>query len=348
MKTDLQKVLSRIHRMCKAQGVTYLVTIDPANIRYLTGCTMHAPGDGVMLITPTKVILFSDSRYEGELLRIAARNPLIRIFIWDRLTPWDDVARFVRKGSTLGFEKMSQYASYTFVGGLRVAAKRRGIHTRGIKDVLVVVRSVKSASEIAVLRKAFAFSDQAFEKILKRIRPGVTELEISQEFGRYLCELSGCEDLSFATIVASGQNSGIPHATPSDMTRTVFVGKPCEELRRIYEIVLAAQTVAETAAGPGLTGQDIDKVARDIIIEAGYGDYFGHSTGHGVGLDIHEKPHLTYAGPGANVLEEGMVFSIEPGIYLPGRFGVRIENVVVVTRSGIKPFNQAPKELLVL
>lgn len=371
MKIDLQKALSRIKNLCQKQGVSYLVTRNLSNIRYLTGCIMHATGDGFALITPSKIVIFSDARYEGTLKRIAAGNPLIEVFIWDRLTMCDDIAKFVRKGSTLGFEKMNPYTCYSFVQGLKKATRKRGIKIKGVEDIIEYVRITKVKSEIALFKKAFAFSDQAFEQIVRMIKPGITELEISQELGRILRMLSECEDLSFATIVASGPNSGIPHAIPgrrklkngdavtldfgcivdgyhSDMTRTVFVGEPCEKLRRIYEIVLEAQTAAEKQACAGMTGQDIDKIARDIITQAGYKKYFVHGTGHGVGLDIHERPYITYVKLGSNELKPGMVHSVEPGIYLPDEYGVRIENVVLITETGAIPLNLAPKELLIL
>lgn len=371
MNIDLRDALRRIKRLCQKQGVSYLVTRDPASIRYLTGCMFHAPGDAFVLVRPTSVVVFTDARYEGTVQKIAAKNPLIKIFIWDRFHPFDDICRFVRPGSVVGIEKANSFMNYKTVLDLRKAAQKKDISTKAVADILVVVRSIKYSGEIKLLQKAFELGDEAYRKILKHIRPGVTELEISQTLGRYLRELSGEEDLSFATIVASGPNSGIPHATPgrrklrkgdavtldfgcvyegyhSDMTRTVFVGEPCAKLRDIYQLVLAAQHMAELSAAPGLTGQEIDKAARDVIVEAGYGKYFTHSTGHGVGLDIHEKPHVTYARPGNLPLEPGMVFSIEPGIYLPDKYGVRIENVVLITETGCQVFNQVDKGLLVL
>ena len=372
MEIDLKSVLLRIQELCQAQGVKYLVSRNLANILYLTGFSVHATGDAVILVTPSKIILFSDRRYEGTLKRIADRNPLVQLFLWDRNTPQTKtIVKFVRKGAVLGFEAESEFSPHMFVKKLKAAARKRGVQTKGTKDIIETIRSVKTPAEIAVLKKAFEISDQAFEFILEKLKPGRTELEISRELGEFLRRASGCEDLSFPTLVARGANAATPHPVPgrrklrkgdavvldfgciyngyhSDMTRTVMIGEPGSKLQEVYRIVLEAQTAAEEQARAGMTGRDLDKIALDIIVKAGYGKRFTHSLSHGVGLDIHELPWASPSKMGANILQAGMVFSIEPGIYLRGQFGVRIENVGVLTKSGFEPFSRITKELIIL
>ncbi len=371
MNIDLKSTLAKISERCKAAGVNCLVTRDPASALYLTGVTAHSAGDMVVLIRPSDVIIFTDNRYTGTVERVTAKHKRLRTIIWDRKNPGDEILKHVPKGAVLGFEKNSDLIPQHFALALQKAGRKRGIRVKGVPDILVVVRSIKSPAEIAIMRKAFAFSDEAFLSTVGYIKPGVTEQEIAQRLNAHLRRLSGADELSFSTIVASGQNGAVPHARVTgrkirkgdmvtvdfgcvvngyhtDTTRTVFVGKPSPEKLRIYNIVLAAQTAAEKQARPGMTGREIDGIARDIIREAGYGEWFTHSTGHGVGLDEHEKPHVTPAALGKNVVKEGMVFSIEPGIYLPGKYGVRIENTGVMSITGFLPLSSLPKGPLVL
>ena len=230
------------------------------------------------------------------------------------------------------------------------------------------LRRVKDAEELRCIERACEMTCEAFEYICTYIRPGMTERQIQLELDHKMLSL-GSEKLAFNTIVASGENGSLPHAVPgdrvvqagdmvtmdfgaryhgydADMTRTVAVGQPGEEMRRIYEIVLKAQETAQAAIKPGMTGCELDKIARDIIAEAGYGECFGHSLGHGVGIDIHEEPRVSSRSN--DVLEPGHIITIEPGIYVPGLGGVRIENTCVVTEDGGRPLCSASKELRVL
>lgn len=211
-------------------------------------------------------------------------------------------------------------------------------------------------------------AERALADILREIRPGVTEKEIAARL-QYLMLHYGASDMSFDPIVVSGANGSLPHGVPSekeiasgefvtmdfgciyrgycsDMTRTVAVGSVTEEMHSIYHTVLAAQEAGIAAARAGVTGQAVDAAARDVIAKAGYGAYFSHSFGHGVGVEIHEAPN---ASPGNHApLPAGAVISAEPGIYLPGRLGVRIEDVVLLTEEGCRNLTKAPKELLIL
>lgn len=236
------------------------------------------------------------------------------------------------------------------------------------QSVLTALRSVKDEEELARMTRAQAITDQVFAGILEFIRPGMTERQVAARL-QYDMLCLGAERMSFDPIVASGPNGSMPHAVPgdrkvregdfitmdfgcvaggycSDMTRTVALGTPTEEMRRVYELVLAAQRAGIAAARAGATGRTIDGAARRVIEEAGYGEYFGHSFGHGLGLEIHEAPNASYAEEKG--LPAGAVISAEPGIYLPGRFGVRIEDVLVLTPEGCADLTGSSKELIIL
>lgn len=229
-------------------------------------------------------------------------------------------------------------------------------------------RMVKDDAELARLAKAEAIGDAAFSYILDRIKPGITEAEIALEL-EFFMKRQGASRLSFDTIAASGPNSSMPHAQVtnrrvekgdfvtmdfgcvyqgycSDMTRTVAVGTPTEEMKKVYQIVLDANLRAMDSIREGVRCSEIDAVARDYIRDCGYGAYFGHGLGHGVGLDIHEEPRFS---PKCDVItRENMVITDEPGIYLPGRFGVRIEDLVVVKKDGFETLSRSDKKLIIL
>ena len=230
------------------------------------------------------------------------------------------------------------------------------------------LRAQKDPEELERMEQAQRIAEKALGQILAEIRPGVTEKEIAARL-QYLMLHFGAEKMSFDPIVASGPNGSMPHAVPterkiqtgefvtmdfgcvykgycSDMTRTVCVGRPTEEMKRVYETVLRAQLTGIAAARAGATGAQIDGAAREVIRRAGYGEYFGHAFGHGVGAEIHESPNAT---PGNDKpLPVDSVISAEPGIYLPGRFGVRIEDVLVLEEGGCRDLTEAGKELLCL
>jgi Xaa-Pro aminopeptidase len=242
------------------------------------------------------------------------------------------------------------------------------VHDDSLSTAISAMRTVKDEGELECIQKAQSIAEAAFDRILKFIKAGVTEREIALELNRLMFEY-GAEDLSFDTIVLSGANTSMPHGVPSDkkvesgefvlmdfgavyngyhsdMTRTVCVGEPDEEMKKVYDIVLNAQNKAIEAAKAGIIGSDLDKTARDIIEWEGYGSCFGHSLGHGVGLEIHEKPN---ASPNYKLpLSEGAVVTVEPGIYIAGRFGVRIEDFVILTENGCKNLTKSAKSLITL
>lgn len=229
-------------------------------------------------------------------------------------------------------------------------------------------RMVKDEEELAKIAKAEAIGDAAFSYILDVIKPGITEAEVALEL-EFFMKRQGASKLSFDTIVASGSNSSMPHAQVtdrklqkgdfvtmdfgcvyqgycSDMTRTVALGTPTEEMRKVYQIVLDANRRAMEGIRAGVECKEIDALARDYIAEQGYGEYFGHGLGHSVGLEIHEEPRFS---PKCKVMtKENMVITDEPGIYLPGQFGVRIEDLVVVKQDGYECLSHSPRELIVL
>ena len=236
------------------------------------------------------------------------------------------------------------------------------------QELLDGLRASKDEEEIAAMLQAQKITDAAFGEILNYIRPGLTEQEVAARLVYELLRRGG-RKVSFDPIVAAGANGSMPHAVPgetviqkgmfvtmdfgcvydgycSDMTRTVAVGQPTQEMERVYETVLAAQKAGIAAARAGMPGRELDAAARKVIEEAGYGDYFTHSFGHSLGLEIHESPN---ASPGeTRPLPVGTVISAEPGIYLPGRFGVRIEDVLVLEEGGCRDIAQSPKNLIVL
>lgn len=231
-----------------------------------------------------------------------------------------------------------------------------------------VLRQIKDADEKSRIAEACKITTLAFDYILGEIKPGVTEKEIALKL-QYWMQTHGGGQNSFNPIVAAGANGSLPHAIPgdykiqvgdmitmdygtkykgycADMTRTVSLGQPSDQMRKIYDIVLEAQKRAEEAVAPGKICRDIDAIARDYIYGAGYEGYFGHGLGHGVGIDIHEDPRFSMACTA--LTQEGQVLTVEPGIYLPGVGGVRIENTVYITKDGCEPLTYAPKELIIL
>ena len=236
------------------------------------------------------------------------------------------------------------------------------------QPLLDTLRAAKDEEELAVMRRAQQVTDGAFKAILDFIRPGMTEREIAARLVYELLSRGG-EKVSFDPIVAAGANGSRPHAVPgdqvvdtgmfitmdfgckvdgycSDMTRTVALGQPTQEMEEVYGVVLSAQRAGINAARAGVTGREVDAAARRVIQEAGYGDYFSHSFGHSLGLEIHESPNASPSE--GNVLPAGAVISAEPGIYLPGKFGVRIEDVLILRDGGCEDITNSPKDLIVL
>jgi Xaa-Pro aminopeptidase len=236
------------------------------------------------------------------------------------------------------------------------------------QSVLRDLRAVKSPEEQAIMRRAQALADGAFAELLDFIKPGMTEKRVAAEI-TYRLLLSGAEGNSFDPIVVSGPNSSMPHGVPgervlqkgdfltmdfgcllegycSDMTRTIVIGEPTDEMRKVYGVVLEAQKAGIAAYRAGVVGAEVDAAARKVISEAGYGEYFGHSFGHGVGLDIHEEPNASPTNEKPMPLSA--VISAEPGIYIPGEFGVRIEDVIILGESSAENITEFEKNMIIL
>lgn len=336
-----------------------ILVTHPINRRYLTGFTGSS---GWVLITRESQFLISDFRYFVQGKEQAPAYTFV-----DHKGNWfQTMAHFCREGeiTTLAFEE----THLTFQLHRQLAEALEGVRLQPVSQVVEKLRQIKSKEELSLLRQAASIADAAFAEILKEIRPGVTEQEIERRL-EFLLRERGATSSSFDTIVASGPRSALPHGVAServmqrgdlvtldfgalyrgycsDITRTVMLGPPADWQREIYEIVLEAQQRAVAAIRPGMTGREADAVARDYITEKGYGDQFGHSTGHGLGMEVHEAPTLSFRGK--TPLEPGMVVTVEPGIYLPDRGGVRIEDDVVVTADGHEVLTFSRKELMIL
>lgn len=237
-----------------------------------------------------------------------------------------------------------------------------------LSDTIRNLRIVKTPDEIEKLRKAQQIAEAAYMEVLNYVKVGITEKEIAARL-EFLMKMKGAERVAFDLITVTGKKTSLPHGVPgdvavqngdfitfdigsvydgyhSDMTRTIAIGSVTDEQRKIYDIVLRAHYEGLSAVRAGVSGYDVDKTSRDIITEAGYGEYFGHSTGHGVGLEIHEAPYASIRSK--DILKENMTLTVEPGIYLPQKFGVRIEDTVLVTADGFESFATLPKELIIL
>ena len=341
-----------------------LLITDPHSLRYYTG---FRGGEGVALSTGQTAVLYVDSRYtEAAKQEAEEASSGFEVKEFNHAEPMFHQLRqqLASAGADIiGFEDRSMTCS-TFSKYL----KELEVKLVPLEGQLEKPRQVKSGKELMLLRKAEAIGDLAFNHILKILKPGMTELEVAAEL-EYSMKKHGAEGLSFDTIVASGFHSAMPHAIPtdkklehgdfvtmdfgcifqgycSDMTRTVVMGKASEEQRKVYQTVLQAHLRAMDGLRPGMRCLEVDRIARDYIQEAGYGGYFGHGLGHSVGLYIHESPALNTRDE--TVLVPGMIETIEPGIYIPGFGGVRIEDMGAVTEDGYESFAHSPKELIEL
>ncbi|MCD5390500.1 Xaa-Pro peptidase family protein [candidate division NPL-UPA2 bacterium] len=348
--------ISKLQRRMKKEGIEALLITNLENLRYLSGFSATA---GALLVTDRERILITDFRYLRQAKEEAGNFKLIRME--DSLT--EALARLLKK---IDIRKLSfEEDSITFHQYRALKAKLKGIKLIPVKGMVENLRAIKTRSEIALLGRAAEIADRAFGHILRELRPGLEEREVAAQL-EYLMRRLGAERSAFDTIVASGHRSSLPHAKPlrkkmnegeiilidmgavyqgyhSDLTRTVVLGRIRAKQRKIYETVLKAQRRAIKHIRPEVKASSIDRVARDLIQRAGYGKYFGHGLGHGLGMSIHEEPGLR--ANNERLLQKGMVFTVEPAIYLPGWGGVRIEDVVVVTEDGCRVLSQAPKGL---
>ncbi len=355
---DLQKLMSRFPS--EIDGV--LITGE-SNRRYLTS---FACDNGYLLITRNGSVFFTDGRYIE-----AAAEAIDCCRCVELKNAEEQICEFAKKFNCAGIAVETEDLTVARNRAFAKAFKAEGL--RLINDdklnlYLNVLRSIKTEAELVCVRRSQAIAEAAFDYVVKYIRPGVTEKDIALAIDFYMLK-HGADEVAFKTIAVSGVNSSLPHGVPgerkvcdgdfvtldfgakcggycSDMTRTVAVGNISEKQKNVYSIVLEAQRRAIAAIKDGVPCKDVDSVARSVISDAGYGICFAHSTGHGVGLDIHEFPTLSQKSD--QVLRSSQLVTVEPGIYIPGEYGVRIEDMVVVTADGCDNFTDTPKELLIL
>ena len=337
-----------------------LLLTGEANCYYATGFL----GEGVALVSRRGSWYFTDSRYTEAAGKAIGNAAVIgEVGHGKAFSMLINEALAAIGAETVGFEDetmtVAQHTAY---------AEKLRCRLMPASALLTELRGSKDEEELVCMTAAQRIAEGALRQILCEIRPGMTEKDIAARL-QYLMVSAGAERTSFDTIVASGANGSMPHAMPgmrqvqrgdfitmdfgciyhgycSDMTRTVALGQPTEEMRRVYDVVLQAQLAGIAAARAGVTGAAIDGAARRVIEEAGYGAYFGHSFGHSLGIEIHEAPNASPVNH--DPMPAGAVVSAEPGIYIPGRFGVRIEDVMVLRPDGAQIITKAPKELLIL
>jgi Xaa-Pro aminopeptidase len=340
-----------------------LVTHLP-NIRYLCGFTGSA---GALLVTERQCVFFTDGRYtaqaraevSGARIVIGKKAPMASLAEW--LQSQKAVARSLKR---MGFE--GDYVSFTGYKSL-AKAMPSGIKLSSASSIVERIRIIKDSDELALMRSAAVMGASLFDRALEVIRPGTKEIEVAAEM-QDMASKAGAEGMSFSTIIAAGERSALPHGRASgapippdgfvvcdfgvilagycsDRTRTVYVGRPSEEARSAYEAVREAQQAALDAVRPGQKLGEVDGAARKTLQKHKLAKYFTHSTGHGVGLEIHEAPRV--AAGQEDLLKPGMVITIEPGVYLPGKFGIRIEDMAVVTETGCEVLAPSSKELIV-
>jgi len=356
--------LQRLQQSMAAQKLDLLLVTHLANVRYLCRFTGSA---GALLVSNKGVHLFTDGRYTTQAREevkaarvvIAKKAPLLAA------GEWISSHRKAARGLTIGIEgdHMTVAERVRFHETLPAEAR-----IRAVSPLVEPLRLVKDRDEIDLLRAAVLMGAGLFEVALKSIRPGVRELEVAAEM-EYAARRAGADAMSFETIIASGERSALPHGRASqavipadgfvvcdfgvilsgycsDMTRTVYVGRPSLEAREFYGAVKAAQLAAVAAVAPGVSTGDIDQAARKVLQKKGLGRFFTHSTGHGVGLEIHEAPRV--AAGQKDILQPGMIITVEPGAYISGRWGVRIEDMLVVTESGCEVLTPTSKDLIAL
>lgn len=353
-----QRVERLRKKMAEKNLEAFLVT-HPINRRYMTGFTGTS---GVALLTENEAMFFTDFRYVTQVREQCPDWSLVK----HEGSIFAEVAKVCEKIGLkqLGFEQ----DHLTYAEAIQLREMLEEIETVPVGGMIEELREAKDPEELLIIKEAAKIADKAFAQILQEIRPGMKEREVALRLEVIMREL-GATSSSFDTIVASGWRSALPHGVASDkviekgdfvtmdygayykgyasdITRTVLMGKPDSKQKEIYEIVLEANRRAIEGVCPGKTGKEIDAIARDHIRKHGYGDYFGHGTGHGLGMEVHEEPRVSAKGD--KPLAAGMVITIEPGIYLPDFGGVRIEDDLIVTESGYEKITGSPKELLMI
>ncbi|MBE6948912.1 MAG: aminopeptidase P family protein [Ruminococcaceae bacterium] len=349
---DIQRVVANSN--CDAMLIT-----GPSNRRYATGFRSTA---GKVLVTKDEALFFIDSRYIE-----AAEEQIKDCRVMEVGKRSDYILRINEAMKEHGLSRLGFEYQVVTVSDYNWFSENLEAELIPCQELLTGLRSVKSADELELMKKAQSIAERAFEQVLGIISTDITETQLAAELTHRMMML-GAEGCSFEPIIVSGDHSSIPHGEAedvklkngflimdfgarykgycSDTTRTLCIGKPTEEMRKVYDTVLEAQLAGIAAAKAGVTGESIDKAARDVINANGYKGAFGHAFGHSLGLDIHENPN---AAPGVKeIIPKGAVISAEPGIYLKGKFGVRIEDVLYITENGSEDITNLRKDLIIL
>ena len=354
---------SSIRAKLAGKGLDAMLVTSEANVFYASAFHTTGQGDALVVVTEKNSWFITDSRYTeaaGAQVKdaklVQRENAASYVDYLKQILADDGVTK-------LGFED----ASLT-VKEFREYEKKLPVALLPASDLLAELRQSKDEDEIRSMKAAQRIADKALEQLLSEIRPGMTEKQIAARL-EYLMLAGGAERMSFDPIIAGGENSSMPHAVPtdrpvrdgdfltidygcvyngycSDTTRTVAIGHATEEMKKVYNTVLEAQMAGIAIAKAGVIGKDVHEAAHEVIRKAGYGEYFGHGYGHSLGIEIHEAPYFNQRNDKPMPL--GAVVSAEPGIYLPGRFGVRIEDVIILREDGCEDITGLPKELRIL
>lgn len=356
------RTMSRVEKLrsaMKNEGIDGFLITSPYNLRYLTNFTGTT---GLAVITLTNAYFVTDFRYTEQAAKQAQEYKIVK----NTGPIFDEVAQLCQKDGikSLGFEEA--FVSFAQYSQLEDLIKTSELVP--ISGMIEELREMKEDHEVETVRKACEIADKGIEHIWNTIKPGMTEIEVANQLDFYMRSL-GATCVSFDTIVASGLRSAMPHGVASekviekgdlitidfgcyydgyvsDETRTFAVGDPGQKLKDIYQIVLEANLKVIDAAKPGMSGIELDAIARDHIASFGYGEAFGHSTGHGIGLEIHEGPNVSFRADKRFV--PGNIITDEPGIYLPGIGGVRIEDDLLITSTGNEVLTKSSKEFMIL
>lgn len=351
----------------QSQGLAALALVPGPNLRYLTGLALHASERLMLaLFAPGRPPAFVVPSFEAERVAQGAVVPADVFPYTDEEGPRGALDRACQHLGLAGHRVGAESLHMRLMEYERL--REAGVGVAAADDIFTSARLRKDAAELAAMRDAIARTEQVLRAFLPQIQPGRTERELAARLQAMLLEAGG-EGLPFSPILVAGPNSALPHGTPSeraiqkgdlvvidcgmfrngyvsDITRTFAVGQVEPELRRVYEAVLEANRAGKEACKPRVAAEEVDRAARRVIRDAGYGDFFTHRTGHGIGLEVHEPPYIVEGN--ALALEPGMTFTVEPGIYLPGRGGARIEDDVVITAGGAESLTSFPRELVAL
>lgn len=367
--------ISRIRKAMKQRNLDVLYIRGLSNIAWATGFerVFDTESAHALIVTQERAILHSDSRYVEALEReaqnaeitIDARRMSHQAVLAEVVTSLDSDHRL-----QVGIEDTLMLVEFRSLEKMNAEKQDDAVPLRWVElnRFVEVLREVKDETEIAAMKHAQGITDKAFERILSFMKPGMTERQVQRELDRYMFE-EGAEGLAFDTIVATGAHASSPHAIPgdtplavgdavvmdfgaryagycSDMTRTVFVGEPTSTLRHAWDTLCAVNEECESLLASGKKACDIHHRAEVMLAEAGYENKMGHSLGHSVGIDIHEAPNLSPLN--GNILKEGNVVTVEPGIYIPGKFGMRLEDFGVITSDGFNVFTQTPHKMFII